>query len=92
MSKTIAFEELVADPDSVFSVLAQGHEPVVLTHKGQPKAMLTPLNDEEEMQRLTAEELREEIQQAKADIAAGKGIAWEGVKRRLADKLAEEAA
>jgi PHD/YefM family antitoxin component YafN of YafNO toxin-antitoxin module len=92
MSKSIAFEELVADPDSVFTILAQEHEPVVLTHKGQPKALLTPLDDGEEMRRLTAEELREEIQQAKADIAAGKGIAWEEVKRRLAGKLAEEAA
>ncbi len=90
MSHVITYEHLKSNLATVFEQLTQNEEPVVIVRDGTPAALLTPV-PASQARRMTLEELQEELLKAEGRMDAGHYLEWEDVKRRLTDRLTEEA-
>jgi antitoxin YefM len=73
---------------SVLDEVRDTHERVVITRNGRPEAVIMAVSDlealEETLDLLTTPGALEQIRQAEADIAAGRGIDAEQLHRDLA--------
>lgn len=87
MSRVVTYEELASNLSDIFEQLPENAEPVIVTRGGTPTAVISPVL----VERLTVDDLREELLQADARVEAGHYLQWEDVKRRLAGKLSEDA-
>jgi prevent-host-death family protein len=78
MSRTLPLAEIKAHLSEIVDEIEEEHERVILTRKGRPAAVLLSPNDlealEDTVELLADPVAREDIERARREIAAGKGV------------------
>jgi prevent-host-death family protein len=91
---TMPLADVKAHLSAVLDEVRDTHERVVITRNGRPEAVILAVSDlealEETLALLATPGAVEEIRQAEADIAAGKGIDADELRRQLAARAARE--
>lgn len=91
---TIPMADAKARLSAVLDQVRDTHERVVITRNGRPEAVLMALADlealEETLDLLATPGAIEEIRQAEADIAAGRGIDADELRRQVAARMERE--
>jgi antitoxin YefM len=86
MSKTLSLAEIKAHLSEIVDQIEGQHERVVLTRKGRPAAVLLSPDDlealEDTVELLADPTAREAIERARREIAAGKGVDTDELRRR----------
>jgi antitoxin YefM len=91
---TMPLADVKAHLSAVLDEVRDTHERVVITRNGRPEAVILAVSDlealEETLALLATPRAVEEIRQAEADIAAGKAIDADELRRQLAARAARE--
>jgi antitoxin YefM len=86
MSRTLPLAEIKAHLSEIVDQIEEEHERVILTRKGRPAAVLLSPNDlealEDTVELLADPVAREDIERARREIAAGKGVDAAELRRR----------
>lgn len=90
MSETLSLAEIKAHLSEIVDRVEGHHERVTLTRNGRPAAVLISPEDlealEDTLELLADPMARAEIEQARREIAAGKGIRADDLRARYLDK------
>jgi antitoxin YefM len=90
MSRTLPLAEIKAHLSEIVDEIEQEHERVILTRKGRPAAVLLSTDElealEDTLELLADPNARQEIERARRDIAEGKGIEADEIRRRYLDR------
>lgn len=90
MSETLPLAEIKAHLSEIVDRVEGQHERVVLTRNGRPAAVLISPEDlealEDTLELLADPAARAEIEQARGEIARGKGIRADELRARYLDK------
>jgi antitoxin YefM len=90
MSETLPLAEIKARLSEIVDLVEEQHERVTLTRNGRPAAVLISPEDlealEDTLDLLSDPKAMREIEQARSDIQAGKGIDAEQLKARYLTK------
>ncbi len=86
MNETLPLAEIKAHLSEIVDRVEDQHERVTLTRNGRPAAVLISPEDlealEDTLDHLSDPSTQAEIQRARKDIAAGKGVSAETLRRR----------
>ncbi|MGH9764555.1 MAG: type II toxin-antitoxin system Phd/YefM family antitoxin [Blastocatellia bacterium] len=95
MRRIIPITDLQRKPGEIVSSLAESEEPIIITQRGRPSAVLLAVDRyeqmEEDMARLDQLELEEMVANARKAISAGETISHSEVKKKLAKRRTSEA-
>jgi antitoxin YefM len=90
MSETLPLAEIKARLSEIVDRVEGQHERVTLTRNGRPAAVLISPEDlealEDTLDLLSDPSVRAEIERARKDIAAGKGLDAETLRRRYPER------
>lgn len=90
MSETLPLAEIKAHLSEIVDRVEGQHERVVLTRNGRPAAVLISPEDlealEDTLELLADPTARAEIEQARREVAGGKGIRADELRARYLDK------
>jgi antitoxin YefM len=90
MSRTLPLAEIKAHLSEIVDEIEQEHERVILTRKGRPAAVLLSTDElealEDTLELLADPNARQDIERARRDIAEGKGIEADEIRRRYLDR------
>jgi antitoxin YefM len=86
MSRTLPLAEIKAHLSEIVDQIEEEHERVILTRKGRPAAVLLSPDDlealEDTVELLVDPVAREDIERARREIDAGKGVDAAELRRR----------
>lgn len=86
MSETLPLAEIKAHLSEIVDRIESEHERITLTRNGRPAAVLLSPDDlaalEDTLELLADPQARRDIERARKDIAAGKGIGADELKAR----------
>jgi antitoxin YefM len=87
MTETLPLAEIKAHLSEIVDRIEEQHERVTLTRNGRPAAVLLSPEDlealEDTLELLADPRARREIERARADVAAGKGVDADALAARL---------
>ncbi len=90
MSETLPLAEIKAHLSQIVDRVESQHERITLTRNGRPAAVLISPEDlealEDTLELLADPRARKEIERARAEIAAGKGVRADDLTARYLDK------
>jgi prevent-host-death family protein len=90
MSETLPLTEIKAHLSEIVDRVEAQHERITLTRNGRPAAVLLSLEDlealEDTLELLADPAARHEIEQAREEIARGKGIRADELRARYLDR------
>jgi prevent-host-death family protein len=88
MEKILPITDLQRRAGQIVDALRESDEPVVITQRGRPAAILISAEKyrriEEDLGRLDDLEMEEMVREGKAEVASGNTISHREVKRRIA--------